>query len=70
MKNYIEEIIKAFAHNDYSDEINHKVWQWMTNNEHVSEKEEALHQLWEEAHYCGNLTGWMFLFVICIVKQA
>ncbi|MEG0888927.1 MAG: FecR domain-containing protein [Bacteroides sp.] len=49
MKNYIQQIIDLFANNEYSLSTRRKVQQWLVKEEHVEEKEKALHLLWSQA---------------------
>lgn len=49
MKNYIQQLIELFGHNNYSADTQKKVQQWLADEEHVDEKNEALHELWKQA---------------------
>lgn len=49
MKNYIRQLLEIFGHNDYSDSTRKKVQRWLADEEHVDEKNEALHVLWKQA---------------------
>lgn len=49
MKNYIQQIIELFGHHDYSLSTQKKVRQWLADEKHVEEKNEALHGLWKQA---------------------
>lgn len=49
MKNYIQQLIEIFGHNDYSASMRKKVQHWLADEEHVDEKNEALHALWKQA---------------------
>lgn len=49
MKNYIQQLIELFGHNDYSPATQKKVQQWLADDEHAEEKREALNKLWEQA---------------------
>lgn len=49
MKNYIQQLIELFGHNDYSPDTQKKVQQWLADDEHAEEKREALNKLWEQA---------------------
>ncbi len=49
MKKYIQQLIELFAHNSYSADTQKKVQQWLAAEEHVDEKNEALHELWKQA---------------------
>lgn len=48
MKNYIQQIIELFGHNDYSLGTQRKVQRWLASEKHVEEKEEALQLLWKQ----------------------
>ena len=49
MKNYIQQLVELFGHNDYLPETRKRVQQWLADEEHADEKNEALHTLWQEA---------------------
>ena len=49
MKNYIQQLIDLFGHNNYSADTQKKVQQWLADEEHVDEKNEALRELWKQA---------------------
>lgn len=49
MKNYIQQVIELFGHNDYSVNTRKRVQQWLAREEHVEEKNEALQTLWKQA---------------------
>lgn len=49
MKNYIQQLVELFGHNDYSAGTRKKVQQWLVDEEHVDEKSEALRMLWRQA---------------------
>lgn len=49
MKNYIQQLAELFGHNDYSAGTRKKVQQWLADEEHVDEKNEALRMLWRQA---------------------
>lgn len=49
MKNYIQQLIELFGHNDYSVGTRKKVQHWLADEEHADEKNEALHALWKQA---------------------
>lgn len=49
MKNYIQQLIEQFGHNDYSSATQKKVQWWLADDEHAEEKREALNKLWEQA---------------------
>ena len=49
MKNYIQQLIDLFGHNNYSADTQKKVQQWLADEEHVDEKNEALRGLWKQA---------------------
>ncbi|MBD3591139.1 FecR family protein [Bacteroides sp. GM023] len=49
MKNYIQQLVELFGHNDYSAGTRKKVQQWLADEEHVDEKSEALRMLWRQA---------------------
>lgn len=49
MKNYIQQLIELFGHNDYSPATQKKVQRWLADDEHAEEKREALNKLWEQA---------------------
>ena len=49
MKNYIQQIIELFGHNEYSLATRRKVQRWLADYNHAEEKKEALHTLWQQA---------------------
>lgn len=49
MKDYIQQLIELFGHNNYSADTHKKVQQWLADEEHVDEKSEALRELWKQA---------------------
>lgn len=49
MKNYIQQLVELFGHNDYSTGTRKKVQQWLADEESVEEKNEALRMLWKQA---------------------
>ena len=49
MKNYIQQLVELFGHNSYSADTQKKVQQWLADEEHVDEKNEALRELWKQA---------------------
>ena len=49
MKDYIQQLIELFGHNNYSADTQKKVQQWLADEEHVDEKNEALRGLWKQA---------------------
>lgn len=49
MKNYIQQIIELFANNDYLPNTKKEIQEWIAKEEHIEEKEKALHLLWKQA---------------------
>lgn len=49
MRNYIQQLVELFGHNDYSVGTQKKVQRWLADEEHAAEKEEALRMLWKQA---------------------
>lgn len=49
MKNYIQQLIELFGQKNYSADTQKKVQQWLADEEHVDEKNEALRELWKQA---------------------
>ena len=49
MKNYIQQLIELFGHDNYSADTQKNVQQWLVDEEHVDEKNEALRELWKQA---------------------
>lgn len=49
MKNCIRRIIDTFVCHSYSEQTTKEVWEWLAEEEHAEEKEQALHALWERA---------------------
>lgn len=50
MKNYFQKIITLFTGNDYPESTQQDFYKWLVDEEHTSEKDEALQKLWDEAH--------------------
>ena len=48
MKNYVQQLVELFGHNDYSAVTRKKVQQWLADEEYAAEKREALRVLWEQ----------------------
>lgn len=49
MKNYFKQIIRLFTENEYPESTQQEFYQWLVDEEHAPEKEEALQELWEKA---------------------
>ena len=49
MKNYIQQLVELFGNNDYSAGTQTKIQQWLADEEHADEKNEAFRVLWEQA---------------------
>ena len=49
MKNYIQQLVELFGHHNYSAGTQKKVQQWLADEEHVDEKNEALRELWKQS---------------------
>lgn len=49
MKNYIQQIIELFGFNEYSADTQKKVQNWLADEEHSDEKNDALYSLWKQA---------------------
>ncbi len=49
MKNYIQQLVELFGHNSYSAGTQKKVQQWLADEDHVDEKNEALREQWKQA---------------------
>lgn len=54
MKNYFKQIIKLFTENEYPESTQQEFYQWLVDEEHAPEKEEALQELWEKALRAGS----------------
>ena len=54
MKNYFQEILALFTGNDYPEATRQEFYRWLVDEEHVSEKDEALRNLWEEGYKQGK----------------
>ncbi|MCD8166048.1 MAG: FecR domain-containing protein [Bacteroides sp.] len=46
-RNYISDVIRYFFGKKYSDATNHKIQEWLLDEEHQQEKTEVLYQVWE-----------------------
>ena len=49
MKNYFQKILTLFTGNKYPESTQQEFYNWLVDEEHVSEKDEALRNLWMEA---------------------
>ena len=45
MKNYFQKIITLFTGNDYPESTQQDFYKWLVDEEHTSEKDEALQKL-------------------------
>lgn len=54
MKNYFQKILALFTGNDYPGSTRQEFYKWLVDEEHVSEKDEALQTLWEEGYKSGT----------------
>ena len=52
MKNYFQKILALFTGNPGS--TRQEFYKWLVDEEHVSEKDEALQTLWEEGYKSGT----------------
>ena len=49
MKNYFQKIVSLFTGNKYPESTQQEFYRWLVEEEHASEKEEALKELWKES---------------------
>ncbi|CDA87389.1 FecR family protein [uncultured Bacteroides sp.] len=49
MKNYFQKILTLFTGHEYPESTGQEFYRWLVDKEHLSEKDEALQNLWEEA---------------------
>lgn len=49
MKTYFNKIVTLFAHGNPSETIRQEFYQWLVDEEHTPEKDQALRELWKEA---------------------
>lgn len=49
MKNYFQKILTLFAGNRYSESTQQEFYQWLVDEQHDAQKDEALQTLWSEA---------------------
>lgn len=54
MKNYFQKILALFTGNDYPEATRQEFYQWLVDEEYVSEKDEALQYLWEKGYKQGK----------------
>lgn len=54
MKNYFQKILALFTGNEYPESTRQEFYKWLVDEEHVSEKDEALQNLWEEGYKQGT----------------
>lgn len=50
MNKYINKIISLFSASQHSEELTTEVQQWLVSAEHADEKEQAIHQLWNDTN--------------------
>lgn len=50
MKNYFQRILTLFAGNRYPESTQQEFYQWLVDEQHGAQKDEALQTLWSEAH--------------------
>lgn len=49
MKNYFQKILTLFTRYEYPKSAEQEFYRWLVDKEHLSQKDEALQKLWEEA---------------------
>ena len=49
MKNYFQKILTLFTGHEYPESTGQEFYRWLVDKEHLSEKDKALQNLWEEA---------------------
>ena len=49
MKKYVQQLIDLFARGEYTPDITRQVQQWLADDTHKDEKQQALRSLWEQA---------------------
>lgn len=64
MKDYIQKIIRVFTTSGHGEKVTKEVHQWLLNEEHTDEKEEALRILWEETEGKANTGIWTSLSAV------
>lgn len=53
MNNYFQKILALFTRNEYQEPTKQEFYQWLVDEEHNTEKDEALQTLWQEARKKG-----------------
>lgn len=48
MKNYFQKIVTLFTGYDYPESTRQEFYRWLVDEQHISEKEEPLRQIWQE----------------------
>lgn len=61
MKDYIQKIISVFTASGHSEKVTNEVHQWLTEEEHVDEKEVVMQALWEETEGKVDADTWTSL---------
>lgn len=49
MKNYFQKILALFTRNEYPESTQQEFYQWLVDEKHDTEKDEALKSIWQEA---------------------
>lgn len=70
MKNYFQKIITLFTGNDYPESTQQDFYKWLVDEEHTSEKDEALQKLWDEAHKRGTYNPQIEMFARFKMKSS
>ena len=70
MKDYIQQLIELFGHNNYSADTHKKVQQWLADEEHGDEKSEALRELWKQARRNYQLLIWRAAAILLLAVSS
>ena len=57
MRNFFQKILILFTGNNYPEATQNEFYQWLVDEDHASQKEDALRELWNQAQRQKNVKG-------------
>ena len=57
MRNFFQKILILFTGNNYPEATQNEFYQWLADEDHASQKEDALRELWNKAQRQKNVKG-------------
>ncbi len=57
MRNFFQKILILFTGNNYPEATQNEFYQWLVDEDHASQKEDALRELWNKAQRQKNVKG-------------